>query len=320
MFGGPSWTWDARRRQYYLHNFLSGPAGPRTSTAPRCRTPWWPPRGSGWIAASTASASTRDQFRDARPGPDRQPADPERRGQAQPAVRLPAPLPQPVAADIPTFLTRLRQPGRVIRRPLHGGRGRGRAGRQRDEAVHGGPDRLHSAYGFLYLYADTLAPALIRQGAAMWPGGEGQGWPSWTFSNHDAPRADVALGPGARSQGLRRHVAAAAGQPARQRLPLPGRGAGSAAGRGALRPAARPRAIANWPETLGRDGARTPMPWVAVAAARTLFQGRALAADRSVAHRPGRRPPGARRRLHPQPDPPRRRSAPPPAEPADEAA
>ncbi|HET9231204.1 MAG TPA: alpha-amylase family glycosyl hydrolase, partial [Vitreimonas sp.] len=22
MFGGPSWTWDARRRQYYLHNFL----------------------------------------------------------------------------------------------------------------------------------------------------------------------------------------------------------------------------------------------------------------------------------------------------------
>jgi alpha-glucosidase len=27
-----------------------------------------------------------------------------------------------------------------------------------------------------------------------------------------------------------------------------------------------PEAIANWPETLGRDGARTPMPWVAVAA------------------------------------------------------
>ena len=23
MFGGPAWTWDARRGQYYLHNFLS---------------------------------------------------------------------------------------------------------------------------------------------------------------------------------------------------------------------------------------------------------------------------------------------------------
>ena len=22
VFGGPAWTWDARRRQYYLHNFL----------------------------------------------------------------------------------------------------------------------------------------------------------------------------------------------------------------------------------------------------------------------------------------------------------
>ena len=23
MFGGPAWTWDARRGQYYLHNFLA---------------------------------------------------------------------------------------------------------------------------------------------------------------------------------------------------------------------------------------------------------------------------------------------------------
>jgi alpha-glucosidase len=23
VFGGPSWTWDARRRQYYMHNFLT---------------------------------------------------------------------------------------------------------------------------------------------------------------------------------------------------------------------------------------------------------------------------------------------------------
>jgi alpha-glucosidase len=27
-----------------------------------------------------------------------------------------------------------------------------------------------------------------------------------------------------------------------------------------------PEAIANWPQTLGRDGARTPIPWIAVAA------------------------------------------------------
>jgi alpha-glucosidase len=30
---------------------------------------------------------------------------------------------------------------------------------------------------------------MCRQGAAMWMGEDGEGWPSWTFSNHDAPRA-----------------------------------------------------------------------------------------------------------------------------------
>ena len=57
VFGGSAWQWDARRMQYYLHNFL---ASSRTSTstirgagrAARRR------RASGSSAASTASAST----------------------------------------------------------------------------------------------------------------------------------------------------------------------------------------------------------------------------------------------------------------------
>ena len=28
VFGGAAWTWEPRRRQYYLHNFLVEPAGP----------------------------------------------------------------------------------------------------------------------------------------------------------------------------------------------------------------------------------------------------------------------------------------------------
>ena len=59
VFGGPAWHWDARRKQYYLHNFLTAAARPELPQ----------PRGaglgaggdcaSGWTAASTASASTR---------------------------------------------------------------------------------------------------------------------------------------------------------------------------------------------------------------------------------------------------------------------
>src|SRR3546814_519106 len=51
------------------------------------------------------------------------------------------------------------------------------------------PGRLDSAYGFNFLYADKLTPALVRDAMADWPDTPGMGWPSWAFENHDAPRA-----------------------------------------------------------------------------------------------------------------------------------
>ncbi len=128
-----------------------------------------------------------------------------------------------------------------------------------------GNDRLHSAYGFLYLYADTLKGELIGIGDGMWPDQQGEGWPSWTFSNHDAPRAVSRWAKGRDEKTfsemallllmcLRGNVFVYQGE----ELGLPQ----------AEVPFERlvdPEAIANWPETLGRDGARTPIPWVASA-------------------------------------------------------
>ena len=128
-----------------------------------------------------------------------------------------------------------------------------------------GHDRLHSAYGFLYLYADKLTTGLVDRGPAMWPGTEGEGWPSWTFSNHDAPRAVSRWTQGRDEKAfaemallllmcLRGNVFVYQGE----ELGLPQ----------AEVPFERlvdPEAIANWPQTLGRDGARTPIPWIASA-------------------------------------------------------
>src|SRR3546814_11847470 len=47
---------------------------------------------------------------------------------------------------------------------------------------------LHTAYGFAFLYADALDPATVRKALSTWSNDEGEGWPSWAFSNHDAPR------------------------------------------------------------------------------------------------------------------------------------
>ncbi len=267
VFGGPSWTWDARRRQYYLHNFLS--AQPDLNV--HCRqvqdaliasSRFWLERGVDGFRFDAINFAMHDQALTDNPpildgsgnGKRNRPFDFQHHfhNQSHP--------------DIPAFLTRLRQLG-----DSYGGRfmvaevGGERADSEMQLYTQGA-DRLHSAYGFLYLYADTLSADLFRQGAAMWPGQEGQGWPSWTFSNHDAPRAVSRWAQGRDPKAfadmallllvcLRGNVFLYQGE----ELGLPQ----------AEVPYDRlrdPEAIANWPETLGRDGARTPMPWVAVAA------------------------------------------------------
>ena len=63
VFGGPAWTWDARRGQYYMHNFLTRAAAAQRASTRRCRTRCSTSRASGSIAASTASGSTRSTSR-----------------------------------------------------------------------------------------------------------------------------------------------------------------------------------------------------------------------------------------------------------------
>jgi alpha-glucosidase len=124
-----------------------------------------------------------------------------------------------------------------------------------------GPKRLNSAYGFNFLYADRLSAELIHQSMALWPGEPGEGWPSWAFSNHDAPRVV--------SRWLEEREAAAF---ARQAMLLlmclrgnvflyQGEELGLPQAEVPFERLKDPEAIANWPQTQGRDGARTPMPW-----------------------------------------------------------
>jgi alpha-glucosidase len=266
VFGGPSWTWDARRRQYYLHNFLS--AQPDLNVHNRevqdaliAASRFWLERGVDGFRFDAINFAMHDLALTDNPpilsgeGKRSRPFDFQHHFHNQ------------SHADIPAFLSRLRELGES-----YGGRFMvaevgGEQAQSEMKLYTLGPDRLHSAYGFLYLYADTLSADLFRQGAAMWPGEDAdEGWPSWTFSNHDAPRAVSRWAQGRDPKAfadmallllvaLRGNVFLYQGE----ELGLPQ----------AEVPYDRlrdPEAIANWPETLGRDGARTPMPWVAVAA------------------------------------------------------
>jgi alpha-glucosidase len=63
------------------------------------------------------------------------------------------------------------------------------------KAYTAGENRLSSAYSFDFLYAPALTAELVARSCAhgpssrsYWPRPPAEGWPSWAFENHDAPR------------------------------------------------------------------------------------------------------------------------------------
>lgn len=263
VFGGPAWTWDARRGQYYMHNFLPEQPqlnvhNPVVQEALLDVARFWLDRGVDGFRFDAINFSMHDpKLTDNPPlpagGKRTRPFDFQDKihNQSQPQI-----------AD---FLKRIR-----ALTDSYGGRfsvaevGGDHAEREM-QAFTADEDRLNSAYGFLYLYAPALRREMLQQAAATWDGRPGQGWPSWTFSNHDAPRAISRWAEGRDLHAvaemamlllmcLRGNVFVYYGE----ELGLP-------QGEVPFERLVDPEAIANWPQTLGRDGARTPMPWAASA-------------------------------------------------------
>src|SRR5690606_6360791 len=129
-----------------------------------------------------------------------------------------------------------------------------------------GDRRLHSAYGFDFLYADRLTPQLVRKAAEGWPDAPGVGWQSWAFENHDAPRAlsrwtPVGVDPAAYARMKMALLCALRGNV----ILYNGEELGLGQVEIPFELVKDPEARKNWPLTLSRDGARTPMPWTAEA-------------------------------------------------------
>lgn len=264
VFGGPCWTWDARRQQYYMHNFLSEQPdlnvhNPHVQDAIVETTRFWLDRGVDGFRLDALNFIMHDPiFRDNPPAthdrPRTRPFDFQQHIHNQ------------SHDDIPAFLERLQA---AI--SAHGSHftvaeigGDNADAEMRDYTR--GPDRLNSAYGFTYLYAPELSRDVVHNALAEWPGEDAnEGWPSWAFSNHDAPRAVTRWATGRNETAfakltltllacLRGNIFLYQGE----ELGLPQ----------AHVPYDRlqdPEAIANWPLTLGRDGARTPMVWTSQA-------------------------------------------------------
>lgn len=262
VFGGPAWTWDSRRRQYYLHNFLPEQPDlnlhhPEVQEEVLRAAAFWLDRGVDGFRLDVANLFCHDRRltdNPPRPGPV---GDRPYRMQQQ-LYNRGRPETLAVVARLRGLLDRY--PDRMAVAEL-----------ARSEDTIGtmieytdGPDRYHTAYSFL-LMAEPFSPAVIREALETMLRRSKTAWPSWAFSNHDVTRAPSRWASVAGADesdpdfaklliallcSLRGTVFLYQGE----ELGLPQ----------ADVPFERlvdPEGIAFWPRHRGRDGARTPMPW-----------------------------------------------------------
>ncbi len=255
MFGGCAWTWDARRRQYYLHNFLPeqpdlNVRNPAVQDALLDIARFWLERGVDGFRLDVVNFYVQDaQLRDnpAIAGLKRAPPRPH---QFQRHI-YDRTQPETLA-----FIARLRA--------LLDEYGAVAVGETEDEEplkvqrdYTDGPDRLHTAYSFFLLRTREMLSAVILDAMAQWDGA--RGWPAWSLSNHDVIRFPTRLG---------------GDDPQRTKLMLTlllalrgtaflyqGDELGLPHADVPFERLRDPEAIAFWPSGIGRDGARTPMPW-----------------------------------------------------------
>ncbi len=260
VFGGPAWTWDARRGQYYLHNFLSSQPQLNGHNATLQEAllgvgRFWLDRGVDGFRIDALNFAMHDpELR------DNPPATPSNKKRTR-SFDFQKRLYNQSHPDIPTFVERIRALTDEYEGCFTVAEVGGDDAEREMKLFTAGETHLNSAYGFNFLYADALTPRLVREAVEQWPDIPGVGWPSWAFENHDAPRA------------VSRWVAPEyADAFARMKMLLlvalrgtiiiyQGEELGLTQVDIAFEDLQDPEAIANWPLTLSRDGARTPMPW-----------------------------------------------------------
>jgi alpha-glucosidase len=261
VFGGSAWTWDARRRQYYLHNFLAEQPdfnfhNPKVRKWLLSTMRFWLERGVDGFRLDTVNFYFHDALLRDDPADFRRKAEPEANPYGMQYHIFSKNQPENLA-----FLEEMRALlDKYEARAMVGEMGESHhAIRMMGEYTTG--RRLHKAYSFEML-GDRFDPAHFRAQIEEFFAGAPGGWPTWAFSNHD----------------VRRHVTrwARHGAGPEPLAKLAGALLLSLEGSVCLYQAEElgqteteldlaeltdPQGIRFWPAPIGRDGCRTPMVW-----------------------------------------------------------
>ena len=265
VFGGSAWAWEPRRRQYYLHNFLTSQPDLNFHHLPVQdqlleEVRFWMARGADGFRFDACNFHFHD-----------------RRLRNNPAVRSRHQELSTVKAGNPygfqvhkydktqpenlAFLKRLRT--------LMDEYGAVSVGEVGDEdslptmaEYTADGDKLHMAYGFKLL-TDEFSAGRIRDVVAEFerrikPGG---GWGCWSFSNHDCVRVASRWSHGCTDPALAKVLLAVLGSLGGSFCVYQGEELGLPEADVPFDRLVDPYGIPFWPDFKGRDGCRTPMPW-----------------------------------------------------------
>ncbi|WP_312591777.1 alpha-amylase family glycosyl hydrolase [Stutzerimonas nitrititolerans] len=264
VFGGPAWTWDSRRKQYYLHNFLSS----QPDLNFHCEAvqqqlledmEFWLQLGVDGFRLDAANFYFHD--RELRNNP---PNHEIREGSIGVRVDNPYAFQQHIHDKTQPenlgFLRRIRQlleryPGSATVAEI------GCDHSLRTMASYtGGRDALHMAYSF-DLLTEQCSPEFLRRTIDSVERELADGWPCWSIGNHDVVRvmSRWALG---EPDHMRGRLFMAMLLSMRGSICLyQGEELGLDEADLSFEQLVDPYGIRFWPEFKGRDGCRTPMPW-----------------------------------------------------------
>ncbi len=262
IFGGSAWQWDARREQYFLHNFLTSQPDlnfhePQVQDALLDVARFWLERGVDGFRLDTINFYTHDKYLRDNPA-----LPPEQRN----ADTAPAVNPynhqmhlfdksQPENIE---FLKKLRAVMKPYNAAAVGEVGDAQRGLEILGEYTRGDDRMQMCYAFEFLSPKRLTPARVVETFDALDAAAPDGWACWAFSNHDVVRhitrwglsADAAKAYATLLMCLRGSACLYQGE----ELGLPEADI-------AFEDLQDPYGIEFWPEFKGRDGCRTPMVW-----------------------------------------------------------
>ena len=259
VFGGGAWTWEPRRRQFYLHNFLvSQPDlnlhNPDVQEEILEIARFWLRRGVDGFRLDVANFYTHDQkLRNNPPagtGTAIKPYDMQRHvyDRSRPET---LPFIARLRAVLDEFPNRMAVAEIASDSPV-----------QRMAEYTAGPDRLHTAYSFVFL-TGPLTPARVAETLTNFRTQAPDAWPSWAFENHDVPRSLTRWGAGRPPAPWSKTLIALLTTLRGTAFLYQGQELGLPQADLPLEALRDPEGIEFWPEYKGRDGCRTPMPWTA---------------------------------------------------------